>query len=363
MSRHVLIAAGGTGGHISPGIALVEYLSEHKEDLGISDITIHSLYRNRDNPDLIDSPVPVQWHNLPQLNWKSLYKLPIILFHILKSILSLKKLGITDVIAMGGYSCLPSLLYAVLFKKNIYLCEQNRIIGKVVRLFQSRATKIAFSFPPVNLDLSEVKDYRVLGNPLRSKIFPTEGVISKKIKDLAKAEKINVLVMGGSQGARQINNMVLSSMNHQDIVIHFNFRVLTGTNLYEETREKSKHSIDLISYSQDMKTHYEWANLVIARSGAGVISECVLHGLPTILIPYPYAMDNHQLENAKYCEEFCGALMINQTSEDDSALIQILLSTIENKQILKDLSEKSLNCSKPNATRDTIEYFLSPESK
>jgi UDP-N-acetylglucosamine--N-acetylmuramyl-(pentapeptide) pyrophosphoryl-undecaprenol N-acetylglucosamine transferase len=360
--KHVLIAAGGTGGHISPGVALAEVLVEKKKELGIDSVYIHSLTRNKDNSDLKEVPCKVIWHTTPQFS-KNPFLFPFsFLINFIITCIEFKKVKIDVIIAMGGYSSLPSILFAILFRKKLFLCEQNRIIGKVLRNFLKFADKIAFSFEPINFDSTKNSHYKILGNPIRKKILPDIKDISNKLQITTKKEKIKVLVMGGSQGARQINNMVLSLMNHSDISKNYQFRVLTGSNLYEETKAKSNDSkAELISYSEDMKSHYEWANLVIARSGAGVISECSIFALPQILIPYPFAADNHQSANAKYFEEKAGAWLIEQRDEDNTKLTKILLEILQNREILVQRANLSLGSSKPSASLDTIKYFFENE--
>lgn len=358
MIRSIIIAAGGTGGHISPGIAIAESLMDLKAELGFENLAIHSLVRNKDNPDLRDAPCPVIWHNTPQLS-KNVLKVPVLFsYNLFKTILQFRKIKVDCVIAMGGYSSLPALLYAVLFRKKIFLCEQNTVVGKVTRIFKKFADKIAFSFPPSNIENFQFNNFRVLGNPLRKKIIPDAKVNTNKMQVVNKKEKLNVLVMGGSQGARQINNMVISSMNNPEIAKNFNFRLLTGTSLYDEAKAKSQKSADIISYSEDMKTHYEWANLVIARSGAGVISECAVYSLPQILIPYPFAADNHQVANAKYFEKEAGAWVLNQKDENNATLVDILLEISNNRELLTQLTEKSFKCARVNAALDTVKYFF-----
>ena len=364
MKQNVLIAAGGTGGHISPGVALVEELNENKEKYKIQNIYIHSLKRNKDNPDLKDSPAPIIWHNIPQFNWKFIFYSLHFLYYLFTTAVYFFFYRINVVIAMGGYSCLPALICGLLLGKKIYLCEQNRVLGKVTRKFLRFSDKIAFSFPPIYLDEKKVKNFKILGNPLRSKIKPDKNSVELKIKnkEILEKDNINVLVLGGSQGARQINNILLQCIEDPQIIKNFSFRILTGTNLYEEAKQKSKREVDLISYSQDMKTHYEWADLVIARAGAGVISECLAFGLPMILIPYPHAADNHQYENAKYLEEKHAAIVLYQKDESPIQLTKILLRLSSNKQELLKLSQNAFKISNLSATEATAEYFFGNEN-
>ncbi len=361
MSNSIVIAAGGTGGHISPGIALAEILVNKKEEFKLNEIYIHSLKRNKDNPDLVESPCKVIWHNTPQFS-KNPFLFPFkFLFALVKTIFEFRKLKIEVVIAMGGYSSLPSIVYAILFKKKIYLCEQNRVIGKVNKKILKFADKIAYSFPIVDSKIGKKLISKVLGNPTRKKILPDIKAVAYKLQTKSPKEKLNILVMGGSQGARQINNMVIQLMNQSNITKNFNFRILTGENLFDEAKSKTEKGAELISYSNEMKTHYEWADLVIARSGAGVISECAIFALPMILIPYPYSTDNHQIENANYFEEHLAAWVLNQKDEDITKLISILNKIIEDRNLLSHKAEKSLTCSRPSAALDTVKFFFSHE--
>lgn len=363
MIRTIVIAAGGTGGHISPGIALAETLIEKKDSFQYEKLIIHSLLRNKDNPDLKESPCPVIWHNMPQ-PYKNFILFPfLLLYTLITTFIKFSRLKVDCVIAMGGYSCIPAILYAILFKKKIFLCEQNRAIGKVTRIFMRRANKVCFSFPPMNIPNNIKTEIKVCGNPLRKKIMPDQKSKANRAIPTNKKEKLNVLVMGGSQGARQINNMVINSMNNVEISKNFNFRLLTGTSLYEEAKAMSPKPVDIISYSQDMKTHYEWAHLVIARAGAGVISECAVYLLPMILIPYPYAADNHQYENALYFNMESDTKVLNQRDENNSDLIDYLLNIQKDREKIVTLSSKLSKLARENASLDTVNFFFGSEAK
>ncbi|MCW7471119.1 UDP-N-acetylglucosamine--N-acetylmuramyl-(pentapeptide) pyrophosphoryl-undecaprenol N-acetylglucosamine transferase [Leptospira kanakyensis] len=357
MSGSVLIAAGGTGGHISPGVALAEVLAEKISSFGFDAVYLHSLIRNKDNPDLLNPPCEVLWHNVPQLGGiKTLIYPLLFLFPFMKTILLFHRLKVRAVIGMGGYSSLPSILYAILFRKQLYLCEQNCVPGKITRIFSRFSKKIAFSFP-----LSEgyaIKG-KTIGNPIRKRVIP-EHLNIRQNENLHEGKKntVNVLVLGGSQGARQLNQMILKTMENSEIASKYKFRLLTGTSLYEETKSKSSGNAEIISYANDMKPNYEWANIVVARSGAGVLAECLVFGLPMILIPYPFAADNHQKENANYIESQGAAVTIHSTSEDPTRLVQILLGWKDHSEILREMGHVSLALSNVNAAYQTVSYFF-----
>lgn len=355
----VVVAAGGTGGHISPGVALAEVLQSKKEELGFSDVFLHSIRRNSDNPDLKTPPCDVIWHNTPSFT-SSKVLFPIrFAWNFIQTILEFRKRKVEAVIGMGGYSSVPAILYAIVFGKKFFLCEQNRVLGNVNRLFGKRAQKLALSFP-LQEGKEQWKDSRVLGNPLRRKIIPKIALKQARQIDPKKKNPLNVLVLGGSQGARQINNMVLSAMKNETVARSYKFRLLTGANLYSEVAQKSKDA-DLISYAENMEDHYEWANLVIARAGAGVLSECSAYSLPMILIPYPFAKDNHQKYNADYFSSLGAAVSIDQKTEDDTKLVQILLEMSNNLEELNRMALASLSAARINAAAETVHYFF-PES-
>ncbi|EMK01010.1 MULTISPECIES: glycosyltransferase [unclassified Leptospira] len=353
--RSVLIAAGGTGGHISPGVALAESLVDRKDSLGISNVFLHSLIRNKDNPDLKQAPCEVVWHNTPSLSGNFLLLPFRYIFQLVRSWIKFRQLRVDAVIGMGGYSSVPALLYAVIFGKKLYLCEQNCIPGKVNRIFFRFADKVSFSFPPKDTKIS--CSWEILGNPLRSKTVPKLALKFSEKWDPKKKKQFNVLVMGGSQGARQINNMVVNLMKHEMIQERFRFRMLTGTALYDEVSKKTKDA-DLISYSDNMAEHYDWANLVIARSGSGVLSECAAYALPMILIPYPFAKDDHQTANAKYMEANGAAALLEQRDEDESKLFRILDGFAQKPELLNEMSIRSLECSHVEASTETVGFFF-----
>lgn len=359
---NLIICCGGTGGHISPGVALASVIHEKREAFHLESLRIQSLVRNKDNPDLLEAPCEILWHNTPSFKLQKILIFPFLLtYSILKTCLQFKKLKVDTVIAMGGYSGIPAILYAILFRKKLFLCEQNCEPGLVTKFFSRFAQKTALSFPLVNpkVILSEAK---VLGNPLRESVLPSIQAMKLKIPNsISPKNQLNVLVLGGSQGARQINSIVLKLNQHLQIRDAIKFRIITGSNLYDETLKKKNGNQELISYTKDMKSNYEWAQLVIARSGAGVLAECSAYSLPMILVPYPFASDNHQEANASYFVEKGAAWKLTQVDEDETKIARILISIIENPQILKDKAIASFACSNLNASYNTLKYFFQVE--
>lgn len=353
--RRIVIAAGGTGGHISPGIALLEEIQKSKDQFGIEAVFLHSPRRNKDNPDLQEPGCSILWHNLPQFKWKNSIIFPFVfLYELSRTFLVFRKNKINTVIGMGGYTSLLSILVAILTRKPFYLCEQNCMPGKITRTFWKRAEKLACSFP-LRDPIPEGVNSKILGNPVRSSVIPKTP--SLKNQTFTSRNQVNVLVLGGSQGARQINTMVVGAMQDELIQKNFKFRVLTGTNLYQEFK-KSSNQVEAISYSRDMATHYEWADLVVARSGAGVLAECTIYALPMILIPYPYAMDNHQKENANYFLKEKACILIDTKESLSKPLVDSLTGLWEDQDQFIAMAMASLSLARINASHDTLVYFF-----
>ena len=353
MKKNVVIAAGGTGGHISPGIALAEAIHKQKNKLFIESVFIHTLNKNKDNPDFKNTNCDILYHNTPSISHEKLFFPFLFILDLFQTIFYFIKLKINVVIAMGGYSSLPAILYAILFCKELYLCEQNCIPGKVNRIFFRFSKKIAFSFPPSIP--SKNLSYKVIGNPVREKVVPS---VNYNFEQKLHTKKMNILAMGGSQGARQINNMISKLLEDDDLLEYYNVRIISGANLYNETKEAvGKKEVEVLAYSDDMKAQFEWAHIVVARSGAGVLAECALYGLFLILVPYPFAADNHQEANAKYFENL-GVKVLYQKDEDIQQLKQIFLHLKSNKQELLTVSKNLGTIANPKAAEETIHYFF-----
>ena len=355
----VLIAAGGTGGHISPGIALAEEMEGRKKELGIDEIYFHVPERNRSYPDFSRFHWSILWHNLPQFSKNIPVYLVRFLAALIQGILKLKARNIDIVIAMGGYSSVPAILYAILYRKKFFLCEQNVIPGKVNRYFQGKAGKIALHLPVPEGMLDSTKT-RITGNPLRKAVIARAVSRPKTVK----SKKTGILVMGGSQGARQINNMVLAAFSDKLIADNFRLTIITGANLYDEVKGKVKDkNITLVPYTDRIADYLADNDLLVARSGAGVVAEAAVMAIPAVYIPYPFAADNHQKYNARYFGENGACWLIEHNSENPDELVAILKEIIADKKVLKDKSKAQLALAIKKSSRLTVDFFFGVDSK
>ena len=223
-------------------------------------------------------------------------------------------------------------------------------MGKTTKFFSFFSKKIALSFPLIHSIKS--KNFKVLGNPLRKKMI-------KKKKE-SSYEKIRVLILGGSQGARQINQIISKIYILKEIIDHFKLCLITGNSLFEETKKMIHPSekMEIIDYTNEIQKYYIKTDLVIARAGAGIIYECLFYNLPMILIPYPYAKNNHQSINAQYVLKTKTGFVVEQENTDTDQILEILYKIKKNKDLLKQFSLNCKNILINNSAEKTINYFF-----
>ncbi len=227
------------------------------------------------------------------------------------------------VICTGGYTSFPAAFAAVILKKPLFLHEQNAVPGLVNRLFMKKAKLFFLSMPLKDMKELEKAGVRFAfsGNPVRKEAIAKE-VKEEARKDLGlKPEKKTVLVFGGSQGAMSINQAVLRLLSFflkKETEPDFQLIHLTGKKNFSEIRDavfkmfgsRMPEYYCLLDELSDMGKAYSAADIVFSRSGASTIAELMANGKPAILVPYPFATDNHQYYNAlEYCSSGAGILV------------------------------------------------------
>lgn len=366
MSHPILVVAGGTGGHLSPGTAL----AEHIKNAG-GDVSFLSLEKNSSYPDLLRASYPVFYYNAPSLTFRRAVLFPFqLIIAFLKSVPVVRRQA--AVVLMGGFPCLPAGLAALAMRRPLYLCEQNAVMGRANRLFARMAKRVFLTFPLSGRKHSPA--WPVLGNPLRQSFLQrlagkggsksegkTAGTTARAAKKGGKKKVIasdtasafpsgrgnKILVAGGSQGALQINRMIQGLCENQPAQFRkYRWVLQSGLRHEEEMRAifTGHKNIKVIGFDPDIHRFYEAADLMICRSGAGVLTEAFSFALPMILIPYPYATDSHQKENALYAK-MAGAARVIDTRETGEGPLKEALQTLD----LKSMSRASGALAKPDA--------------
>lgn len=355
----VVIAAAGTGGHINPGIAIANKIMEKEPD---SKILFIGTERGLEN-DL----VPRAGYKLKKIdayginrsidldNIKRLYK-------TIKSISQAKKILAEFkpevVIGTGGYICISVGQAASKLNIPIILHESNAFPGVAVKLLAKRTEKLLVGFEEAKERLSKAKDIVVTGTP--SKITNTrlneEQKKEKKQEMGLKLDLPTILVFGGSQGARSINEALLGVIENK---LNNKYQIIWAAgkdnfkNIKEELSSK-KINIDnikntkILPYIYNMQEIMEISDLIVCRSGAMTITEIATLGKPAIFIPFPFATENHQEYNARVLANAGAAEIILDKDLNKDILNAKVQEIITNKDLQLEMSKKAEKMAIPN---------------
>lgn len=359
--KNILIMAGGTGGHIFPALAIAEHLVKkgfHIEWLGTQ--------RGLEASLVPEHNYAINYIDIAGLRGKGLKSLLVLPFKLLRSmwqtIRIYRQIKPDVVLGLGGFVTGPGGVVAWLMAKPIILHEQNAIAGLTNKLLFHLAKKVFVAFPKA---FKEHNKLALVGNPVREeivKIGEPNSRLLKKWHDSLIAQ-LNILVIGGSLGAVALNDKVPQALEliikdkslensdfgqinirHQCGKKHFD---TTKKNYTELVKNKEKIIVELSPFISNMAEQYQWADIIICRSGALTISEISAVGLASILVPYPYAVDDHQTANAAYLVDEKAAFLIQQNDLSSKALADLLMTL--NRDILLSMAVKARNLSINNA--------------
>lgn len=342
----LLVMAGGTGGHIFPGIAVAKALEEQGWD-------IHWLgTAKRMEADLVPQyGYPISFINIAGLRnkgWKELVKLPFKLFMSLwQSVKVINQVKPDVVLGLGGYASAPGGVAAWLLGKPLVLHEQNAVAGMSNRYLSKIAKRVLCAFP--NAFKTKV-GAEVVGNPLRKEMVELEQVVS-----VQPASSKKVLVVGGSLGAKVFNDTVpaaIKQIQQQQIQVWHQ----TGKGNAEEVESRYEQSelpserIKVTEFIEDMAEAYNWADVVVCRAGALTVSELAMAGKPAIFVPLPHAVDDHQTKNANYLVQRGAAKLIAQKDLNGTTLAQMLNSIFSSDAVVRNMSKAALDAAHADAT-------------
>jgi UDP-N-acetylglucosamine--N-acetylmuramyl-(pentapeptide) pyrophosphoryl-undecaprenol N-acetylglucosamine transferase len=342
MNRTILVMAGGTGGHIFPALAVAEKMRER----GWRVVWLG-------NPDGMEARLVPQhgfemvWVKFAALRGKGLLRKLLLPLNLLKGFWQAQK-AIRDVqpnvvLGMGGYITFPGGMMASLFGKPLVVHEQNSVAGLANRVLAGVADKIVTGFPEV------LKKGVWAGNPVRPEIA---RIAPPAERFAERSGALRLLVIGGSLGAQVLNEMVPQGMallgeNEQPQIVH------QAGEKHIEALKANYAAVGVqahcVSFIEDMAGAYEWADLVICRSGALTVAELAAAGVASILVPFPHAVDDHQSGNARFLVNVGGAFLLPQNELTAEAIA--LIRNYSRSQLL-EMAEKARSLAKPDATEE-----------
>jgi len=340
MAKTLLIMAGGTGGHIFPGLAVADYVREQ----GWRVVWLG-------NPDGMEAKlVPprgyeMAWVKFAALRGKGLLRKLLLPFNLLRGFWQaqreIRRIQPDAVLGMGGFISFPGGMMAALFGKPLAVHEQNSIAGLANRVLAGVADRVLTGFP------GALKKGEWCGNPVRPQISALASP-AERLRD--RAGPLQILVLGGSLGAAILNETVPKALAllpeaGRPLVVHQSGEgQLAGL---KQNYLAAGIVANCVAFIEDMAGAYAWADLVICRAGALTIAELASAGVASILVPFPHAVDDHQSSNARFLANAGAAILLAQAELTPEKLA--LIDNLTREQLLQ-MAEKARALAKPEAT-------------
>ncbi|MBP9722016.1 MAG: undecaprenyldiphospho-muramoylpentapeptide beta-N-acetylglucosaminyltransferase [Gammaproteobacteria bacterium] len=352
-TKRALIMAGGTGGHVIPGLEIAHGLKEQGYEiiwLGTKG-GLEATLVPKNNIAIYYLPV---WGVRGKSWLKKLLSPFRILVSVIYSLYILLKFKPGFVLGMGGFASGPGGIAAWLLRVPLVIHEQNAIFGLTNKILSKFSRKVLVSFP--DLIKNSQKHLAYTGNPVRTEILSLADPAERWQQHIG---SLRVLVLGGSRGALIFNNTVPKAVAQLPVSQRPEIWHQSGQIYYELTVEnyvKAGLKAKIEPFIYNMAEAYAWADLVIARAGALTVAELAAAGLPGILIPYPFATDEHQKKNAAYLVNHKAALMINQNDLNHEVLAEVLLDLINARPRLLEMATSARKLSQYDATNNIIKH-------
>ena len=346
--KNILIMAGGTGGHIYPALAVADYLKENGFNLFWLG-TDKGLETNV----IPDHGYPLLKINVVAVRGKGLVRLLIapimLLLALIQALLIIIKIRPVAVLGMGGFASGPGGIAAWLMRVPLLIHEQNAIAGLTNKLLAPLAVSVMTAFPGV---FKETDKVTITGNPVRSDIINLSKPKERHINNDARL--IKVLALGGSLGAKVLNDVIPKSLIALAADFEVEVKHQCGEKHYEVMRtayDNSKINSEVTSFIDDMAEAYAWADVVVCRAGALTIAELAASGVASILIPFPSAVDDHQTANGNYLTTEGAAILIQEAQFTVDKLKEVLLQLINTPECLLEMAIRARSLAKPKATK------------
>lgn len=343
--KHILVMAGGTGGHVFPALAVAKQIV----DLG-GKVTWLGTQRGIEARLVPENGFNIEFITVEGMRGKSKLSLIGAPFKVVKAMAQassvIDRIRPNAVLGFGGFVAGPGGVMARFHKLPLIIHEQNSVAGLTNKWLSKIAAKTLTGFPNV-MDLPTGSIW--VGNPVRAEMVP---------KDTGRRRRIRVLILGGSQGAHTLN-MVLPKL-FADLDTQIKIKHQAG-------KEKSKgvsalyntHGVEakVVDFIDDMASAYQWADFLICRAGAMTVTECCAVGKPAILVPYPFSAGDHQIHNAQTMVDAGAAEMILNHKLDSRNSLTIIQKFCSDRARLQHMGENARVLHKEGATSSVVDVL------
>jgi UDP-N-acetylglucosamine--N-acetylmuramyl-(pentapeptide) pyrophosphoryl-undecaprenol N-acetylglucosamine transferase len=353
-----VIAGGGTGGHLFPGIAIAEAFIER--EMG-NEILFIGTERGIEAKVLAGGKFPLRTIKAMPLKGRSLigkvkaiWSIPMAMteaYSILKNFQPQLVLGV------GGYASGPTLMAASLLGMKRAIHEQNVIPGMTNRILKWFSQRIFVSFEETKKYFPDERTI-VTGNPIRKEIF--HPGVEVEVIEKRKGDRFTLLIFGGSAGAHRINEAMMEALDHFQEMKSF-LRVFHQTGREDVDwvlKGYQGKGFDAVvrPFFEDMATYYQLSDLVVCRSGASTVAELAICGKAAILIPYPHAAHNHQVINAQKLVDLGAARMIRDEELNGASLAQTIHHLYDHPEERTRMKEQIRLVGRPRAAEEIVEH-------
>ncbi|MEE8254592.1 MAG: undecaprenyldiphospho-muramoylpentapeptide beta-N-acetylglucosaminyltransferase [Nitrosomonadaceae bacterium] len=352
MPHTILIMAGGTGGHVFPALAVADYMKVSGWRVvwlgtkgGMESMLVPQKGYDIETIDFsgLRGKNFITWLTLPLRLLLAFWQSAKVLFQIRPDV----------VLGMGGYPAFPGGIMASLLNKSLLIHEQNSIPGLANKILARFADKVLLGFPDA---IRNEKKVVFSGNPVRNEISQLD---TPDKRYAGRSGKFKLLIIGGSLGSQALNTIVPQTLklipdNMRPLVTHQAGRKHLET--LKKNYAKAGVEGELVVFIEDMAVHYADCDLVICRAGALTIAELTAVGTASILVPFPYAVDDHQTSNAKFLSDKDAAVLLPQNELTPKNLAKLLMGFTREK--LLGMAMKARELARPNATRLVAEACM-----
>ena len=360
VSRHYVLAAGGTGGHLIPAFALATELEKRGHHV--------ALITDARGAAIPGKPATLPAHILPAGRIEG--KNPLRWLQGLRAILEGRRMALrlfdsfepSCVIGFGGYPALPALLAATSAGIPTVIHEQNAVLGRVNRFLARKVDAIATAYRQIDR-LAEQHEGKVhlVGNPVRAEVL---ALRDQPFPTFTAEGLLRVLVTGGSQGARVLSEVVPDGLAMLPPVLRSRLQVTQQCRPEDIEAVRARYAghdipAELATYFEDMAERLADAHLFIGRAGASTIAELTAVGRPAILVPLPIATDDHQAANVRDVVAAGGARSIRQEKFTAVELAKQIQAIAQSPETLGNAAHAAWNCGYPNAARDLADLVES----
>ena len=343
--KTALIMAGGTGGHIFPGLAVAE-------ELRARGWRVHWLGA----PGSMESRIvpqhgfPLELIDFSGVRGKGLATLALLPLRLLRAFWQalqvVRRVKPDVVVGLGGYITFPGGMMGVLCGKPLVLHEQNSVAGMANKVLAGVADRVFTAFPGV------LKKAQWVGNPLRA-AFTRQAAPSERF--VGRTGPLRLLVVGGSLGAQALNDIVpralaLIPAENRPVVTHQSGATQIDT--LRANYQAAGVQAELTPFIDDTASAFAAADIIVCRAGASTVTEIAAVGAAAIFVPFPFAVDNHQTTNARFLVSAGGGWLVQQSDLTPEGLAKMLLNS--ERTVLVDIAEKAKNMQKINATREVV---------